>query len=317
MAKTKLREHNVGKTQIHYKWDKANRPAVMVEPGDVVHFETEEVTSGQIKKGDPAAKLTQLDFNKLYPLGGPVFVKGAVPGDVLEVEILDLRPGAWGWTGMIPGLGLLAADFPDPYIRYFDLGDRATAELRHDIHIPVVPFCGTMGVATDADGPVDVLPPTKGAGNIDTRHLTAGSKLFLPVFVEGALFSAGDCHGAQGDGEVCVTGIECPMTFTLRFSVIKAGHMRPWSYQFITPAAPLQPKSDAAGYHCVTALGPDLMDNAQNAVRDTIGWVTKEKQLSREDAYILCSLAGDLRVSQIVDQPNWGVSFYMPLSVFS
>jgi len=317
MAKAKLREHNVGKTQIHYKWDKANRPAVMVEPGDVVHFETEEVTSGQIKKGDPAAKLTHLDFNKLYPLGGPVFVKGAVPGDVLEVEILDLRPGAWGWTGMIPGLGLLAADFPDPYIRYFDLGDRATAELRHDIHIPVVPFCGTMGVATDADGPVDVLPPTKGAGNIDTRHLTAGSKLFLPVFVEGALFSAGDCHGAQGDGEVCVTGIECPMTFSLRFSVIKAGHMRPWSYQFITPAAPLQPKSDAAGYHCVTALGPDLMDNAQNAVRDTIGWVTKEKQLSREDAYILCSLAGDLRVSQIVDQPNWGVSFYMPLSVFS
>ena len=247
MAKAKLREHNVGKTQIHYKWDKANRPAVMVEPGDVVHFETEEVTSGQIKKGDPAAKLTQLDFNKLYPLGGPVFVKGAVPGDVLEVEILDLRPGAWGWTGMIPGLGLLAADFPDPYIRYFDLGDRATAELRHDIHIPVVPFCGTMGVATDADGPVDVLPPTKGAGNIDTRHLTAGSKLFLPVFVEGALFSAGDCHGAQGDGEVCVTGIECPMTFSLRFSVIKAGHMRPWSYQFITPAAPLQPRSDAAG----------------------------------------------------------------------
>jgi acetamidase/formamidase len=317
MAKIGVREHHIGKTQVHYKWDKSNEPAVTVDAGDVVHFETEEVTSGQIKKGDPAVKLTQLDFNKLYPLGGPVYVKGAQPGDVLEVEILDLKPGAWGWTGMIPGLGLLAADFPDPYIRYFDLGDRTTAELRHDIHIPLAPFCGTMGVATDADGPVDVLPPTKGAGNIDTRHLTAGTRLYLPVFVEGALFSAGDCHAAQGDGEVCVTGIECPMSFSLRFSIIKGGNMRPWSYHFLTPAAPLQPKSDAAGYHCVTALGPDLMQNAQNAVRDTIGWLTKDKSMSREDAYVLCSLAGDLRISQVVDQPNWGVSFYMPMSVFN
>jgi len=317
MAKTKVREHRVGRDQIHYKWDNSLPPAVEVESGDVVHFDTEEVTSGQINKGDPAVKLTQLDFNRLYPLGGPVFVKGAQPGDVLEVDIIDLRPGAWGWTGMIPGLGLLAADFPDPYIRYFDLGDRKTAELRKDIQIPLAPFCGTMGVATDDPGPVDVLPPTKGAGNVDTRHLTAGTKLYLPVYVPGALFSAGDCHGAQGDGEVCVTGIECPMTFSLRFGVIKAGHMRPWSYHFVTPAGALQPKSDTRGYYVVTALGPDLMENARNAVRDTIGWLTKEKHLSREDAYVLCSLAGDLRISQIVDQPNWGVSFYLALSVFN
>lgn len=316
MAKTKAREHHVGRDQIHYKWDNANKPAVEVEPGDVVQFETEEVTSGQIKKGDPAVRLTQLDFNRLYPLGGPVYVKGAEPGDVLEVEILSLKPGTWGWTGLIPGLGLLASDFPDPYIRYFDLGDRQSTELRHDIHIPVAPFCGTMGVATDDPGPIDVLPPTKGAGNIDTRHLTAGTRLYLPIHVKGALFSAGDCHGAQGDGEVCVTGIECPMSFSLRFGVIKAGHMRPWSYHFVTPAQPLQPRSDTRGYYTVTALGPDLMENAQNAVRDTIGWLTKEKGLSREDAYVLCSLAGDLRISQIVDQPNWGVSFYLALSVF-
>jgi len=316
-ARATAREHHISREQIHFKWDKSNKPVVEVNPGDVVHIEAEEVTSRQLVKGDPAIKLTQLDFDRIYPLGGPVYVKGAEPGDVLEVEILDLKPGEWGWAGLIPGLGLLASDFPDPYIRYFDLGDRKTAELRRDIQIPIAPFCGTMGVATDADGPVDVLPPTKGAGNIDTRHLTAGTKLYLPVFVEGALFSAGDCHAAQGDGEVCVTGIECPMTFSLRFGVIKGGNMRPWSYHFVTPAAPLQPKSDAKGYYCVTALGPDLMENAQNAVRDTIGWLTKEKKLSREDAYILCSLAGDLRISQIVDQPNWGVSFYLALSVFS
>jgi acetamidase/formamidase len=131
------------------------------------------------------------------------------------------------------------------------------------------------------------------------------------------MFSAGDCHAAQGDGEVCVTGIECPMSFSLRFGVVKGGRLRPWSYHFLTPPKPLQPRSDAAGYHAVCALGPDLMENSRNAVRDTIGWLHADHSLSREDAYILCSLAGDLRISQIVDQPNFGVSFYLPLSIFS
>src|SRR5579859_5155280 len=310
-------EHKIPRETYHFMWDNAHQPAVEIEPGDVVHFDAEEVTAGQLQKGDPASKLGQLDFNRLYPLGGPVFVKGAEPGDVLEVEILDLMPGAWGWSSDLPGLGLLAADFPEPYVRYFDLGDRKTAELRHDIQIPLAPFCGTMGVATDEPGPHDVLPPTKGAGNIDTRDLTAGTKLYLPVYVPGALFSAGDCHAAQGDGEVCVTGIECPMTFSLRFGVVKGGALRPWSYHFVTPAAPLQPKSDAGGYHAVCALGPDLMENARNAVRDTVAWLVADHDLSREDAYILCSLAGDLKISQVVDRPNFGVSFYLSLAVFA
>jgi acetamidase/formamidase len=310
-------EHRIGLDKYHYKWDNSLPPAVTIAPGDVVHCETNEVTSGQLNPGDPASKLGSLDFDRLYPLAGPVYVEGAEPGDALEVEILTLQPGSWGWAALLPGLGLLAADFPDPYVRYFELGNRKSAELRHDIHIPIAPFCGTMGVATDEPGRHDVLPPTKGAGNIDTRHLTAGTKLYLPVFVKGAMFSAGDCHAAQGDGEVCVTGIECPMTFSLRFNVVKGGSLRPWSYHFLTPAAPLQPQSDAAGYHAVCALGPDLMENAQNAVRDTIAWLHADHGLSREDAYILCSLAGDLRISQIVDQPNFGVSFYLPLSVFN
>jgi acetamidase/formamidase len=317
MSKRKgVAEHHIGLDKFHYKWDNSLSPVVRISPGDVVHCETNEVTSGQLNSGDPASKLGALDFDRLYPLAGPVYVEGAEPGDALEVEILTLQPGSWGWAALLPGLGLLASDFPDPYVRYFDLGNRKSAELRHDIHIPIAPFCGTMGVATDEPGRHDVLPPTKGAGNIDTRHLTAGTKLYLPVFVKGAMFSAGDCHAAQGDGEVCVTGIECPMTFSLRFNVVKGGSLRPWSYHFLTPAAPLQPRSDAAGYHAVCALGPDLMQNAQNAVRDTITWLQADHGLSREDAYILCSLAGDLRISQIVDQPNFGVSFYLPLSVF-
>jgi acetamidase/formamidase len=264
----------------------------------------------------PASALGNLDFNRLYPLAGPIFVKDAQPGDMLEVEILEMRPLEWGWTGIIPGLGLLQEDFTTPYIRYFDLTNGFTTALRDDIHIPIQPFCGTMGVATDEPGPIAVLPPTKGAGNIDTRHLNVGSKLYLPVYVKGALFSAGDCHAAQGDGEVCVTGIECPMAFTLRFNVVKGRSLPPWRYEFVTPPGSLQPRYDAKGYFVHTALGPDLMTNAKNAVRGVIDWLVANHKLSREDAYVLCSLACDLHISQIVDAPNWGVSAYLALSVF-
>ena len=310
-------EHSIERGRVHYKWDNSLSPAIEIDAGDVVHFETEEVSDGQIRPGCDHSALTELDFDRLYPLAGPVFVRGAEPGDVLEVEMLSLRPLDWGWTGILPGLGLLAEDFTEPYIRHFDLTNGEYAELRADIRIPIQPFCGTMGVATDEPGPIDVLPPTRGAGNIDTRHLNVGTKLYLPVLVPGALFSAGDCHAAQGDGEVCVTGIECPMAFTLRFDVRRGRSLKPWRYQFVTPPGPLQPRYDEKGYFASTALGPDLMENARNAVRDVIEWLVAEKGLSREDAYVLCSLAADLKISQIVDQPNFGVSAYLALSVFA
>jgi acetamidase/formamidase len=310
------REHTLDRGKIHYKWDNSLPPAIEIDSGDVVHCETEEVTDGQIKPGMPASVLGNLDFDRLYPLAGPIYVKGAEPGDILEVEILRLQTLDWGWAGIIPGLGLLAQDFTEPYIRYFDLTNRETAPLRDDIHIPLQPFCGTMGVATDEPGAHAVLPTGKGAGNIDTRHLNVGARLHLPVLVPGALFSAGDCHAAQGDGEVCVTGIECPLQFSLRFNVLKGRSLRPWSYQFYTTPGPIQPKYDAKGYFVTTAIGPDLMEDSQNAVRDMIDWLGREKGLDRTDAYILCSEAGDLRISQIVDAPNWCVSFYLALSVF-
>ncbi len=309
------REHTLDKSKIHFKWNKANPPAIEIESGDTVHCETAEVTNNQVTPGCPASALGQIDFAQLYPLAGPIFVKGAQPGDMLEVEILKLEPLKWGWTGILPGLGLLSEDFTQPYIRHFDLTNGFSAALRDDIHIPLQPFCGTMGVATDEEGDQAVLPPTKGAGNIDTRHLNVGAKLYLPVYVPGALFSAGDCHAAQGDGEVCVTGIECPMAFSLRFNVLKGRTLPPWRYEFVTPPGALQPRSDAKGYFAHTALGPDLMTNAKNAVRGLIDWLEREKGLSREDAYVLCSLAADLKISQIVDAPNWGVSAYLALSV--
>jgi len=311
------REHTLDRRKVHHKWDNRIPPAIEIAPGDTLHCETAEVTNNQITPGCPASVIPTIDFSQLYPLAGPVFVAGAEPGDILEVEILRLEPLGWGWAGIIPGLGLLSEDFGEPYIRHFDLSNRSAASLREDVQIPLAPFCGTMGVATDEEGAFDVLPPTKGAGNIDTRHLTAGARLRLPIYVRGALFSAGDCHAAQGDGEVCVTGIECPMRFSLRFNVIKGRSLPPWRYEFITPPGSPQPRSDAKGYYVHTALGPDLMANAKNAVRGVIDWIVREKSMSREDAYVLCSLAADLKISQIVDAPNWGVSAYLALSVFT
>jgi acetamidase/formamidase len=311
----KMAERTIAREQVHYKWDNSLPPAVEIEPGDVVHCETEEVSGGQVTPETPSSALGSLDFDRLYPLAGPVFVKGAEPGDTLVVEVLDLTPLEWGWAAILPGLGLLSEDFAEPYLRTFDLTQGDVTNMRDDIAIPIEPFCGTMGVAPDEPGRLDVLPPTKGAGNIDTRHLTAGSTLYLPVFVPGALFSAGDCHAAQGDGEVCVTGIECPMRFSLRLDVIKGQAMKPWTYQFRTVPGPIQSRSDEKGYHVSTALGPDLMENSKNAIRGLIEWLGRERGLSPEDAYVLCSLVADLRISQIVDQPNFGVSGYFPLSV--
>ncbi len=171
------REHRLDKGKVHHKWDKRNPPAIEIESGDVVHCETAEVTNNQVTPGCPASVLTNIDFSQLYPLAGPIYVKDAQPGDILQVEMLRLDPLEWGWTGIIPGLGLLAEDFTEPYIRHFDLSNRFTAPLRDDVQIPIQPFCGTMGVATDDEGALDVLPPTKGAGNIDTRHLTVGTRL--------------------------------------------------------------------------------------------------------------------------------------------
>lgn len=311
-----MAEYVLDKNIFHNKWDNSLPPALEIEPGDVVHFETEEVTGGHIRPGSPASALMNIDFDKLYPLGGPIFVKGAQRGDALEVEILRLQPLDWGWTGIIPGLGLLSEDFTEPYIRHFDLTTGRTTQFRDDIWLPLQPFCGTMGVAVDEPGKFDVLPPTKGGGNIDTRHLNVGAKLHLPVWVEGGMFSAGDCHATQGDGEVCVTGIECPMQFSLRFNVIKDHAPKPFQYHFFTPPGPIQPAYDAAGYFVASVLGPDLMENAKNAIRAMIDWLEHEKGLSREDGYLLCSLAADLRISQIVDAPNWGVSAYLALSIF-
>jgi acetamidase/formamidase len=301
-------EHRVDGSRVHHDWDNSREPVVTIASGDVVHFDLPMTGEGQVSESSTAEQVAW-DFDTIYNLGGPVFVDGAEPGDTLEVEVLELTPGPWGFTAVIPGLGLLPDDFPDAYLKIFDLRGRTTAVVAPGVEVPISPFLGTMGVHTDEPGPHSPFPPHRGGGNVDTRYLVAGSTLWLPVWCRGALFSCGDAHAAQGDGEVCVTGIECPMQASLRFHVRKRSIPVP---AFRTPAAETAPGPS----YSTMGLSPDLMEGARIAVRSMIEWVCGEHGLSREDAYVLCSLAGDLRIHEVVDAGVWNVGMAMPLHVF-
>ena len=227
-------------------------------------FETLEASAGQITPRSKHAALTTLSFDLIHPLTGPVFIKGAEPGDALEIDVVRLRHKGWGWNAVLPGFGLLADDFKKPYLHHYTLTP-TSCFFRKDIVIPYEPFCGVMGVAPREPGRLNTIPPRENGGNIDIRHLTPGARLYLPVLVKGALFSCGDCHAAQGDGEVNGTGIESPMSVTLTFNVIKKANLP--ELRFTTPRRGPLSKAGARGYFATTAHGPDLFANAQNAVR--------------------------------------------------
>jgi len=305
--------HTYPSDRVHFTWDAGNEPVLAVADGDSVEIETRDVSDGQVTSDSTADVIATLDWGRVYPLAGPIRVDDAEPGDTLAVEILELETRGWGWTAVIPGLGLLPDDFPDPYLRTFDLTTGDVTYLREDIAIPVAPFLGTMGVCPAGATQQAVMPPGTFGGNMDTRHLTRGTTLYLPVQVEGALFSCGDAHAAQGDGEVCVTGIETPMGVTLRLTLQK-GRRIP-APQFET-AGPLTRAVDGSGFYGTTGVGPDLYAAAQDAVRAMIDHVAGTYDLSREDAYVLASLVVDLKIAEIVDAGVYVVSALLPLAVF-
>jgi acetamidase/formamidase len=305
--------HHLDDTQPHAFWDNSHPPRVRVAPGDTVIFETLEASAGQVTPQSSHDAVANLDFAPIHPLTGPVYVEGAEPGDALVVEIISIQHKGWGWNAVIPGFGLLGGDFPNPYVHHYKLG-ATHCEFRSDILIPYEPFCGVMGVAPREPGRLNTIPPRENGGNLDIRHLTPGSKAFFPVLAPGALFSCGDCHSAQGDGEVNGTGIETLMTVTLRFDVQKGANIP--ELRFITPPGKKLTVADEGGYYVTTAHGPDLFQNAQQAIRYMIDYLSTEHNMSREQAYCLCGAAVDLKISEIVDAPNWIVSAYLPLSIF-
>ena len=295
----------------HHGWDRSLQPVAEIESGTELTFEVAEASGGQVTTGSSSAALSTLDFLTVNPVTGPIFVRGAAPGDILEVEIRAIEPAGWGWTGIIPGFGLLADEFPEPWLQIWKVGgDRATG-LR-DVAIPVRPFPGTIGVALAEPGTHSIVPPRQNGGNMDIKHLVAGTRLLLPVWVDGALFSVGDSHAAQGDGEVCGTAIECPATVTLRLTVRRGRSLE--GPQYVVPAGATAPE-DPVGHHVTTGIASDLLEAARRATRQMIEYLGSEHGYSRQEAYALASVCVDLRISEIVDAPNWLISAFLPLSV--
>jgi amidase len=301
--------------QHHLGWDNSLTPVLRVAPGDSVEFDVHEASGGQLDANATAADIATLDFGRINPVAGPVYVDGAEPGDVLAVTLLSFAPSGWGWTANIPGFGLLADEFPAPalHLWQYDPGSLAPALFGSHAKVPLKPFTGTIGVAPAASGVHSIVPPRRVGGNLDVRDIAEGTVLYLPVEVAGALFSVGDTHAAQGDGEVCGTAIESPMQVVLRFDLLKQVKLR---FPRLTLPGPVTRHVDAQGYEVTTGIGPDLMQAARDAVSGMIDLLGTQRGMAAVDAYMLCSVCADLRISSIVDVPNYLVSLYLPRMVF-
>lgn len=348
----------------HNRWHTDILPVLEVEPGEEVTLETRDASDGQIQPGMTVTDLEHLDTKVAHPLTGPVYIKGAKPGDLLEIEYLDIIPQSAGWTRFRPGGGFLHDVFPEPYLVHWEMnGDWATSSQLPRVRIPNGSFMGTAGLAPSrvqleawtrreadlvarggiaylpdpkdavpSDGPVAheglrTIPPRENCGNVDAKQLTKGSRLLIPVTVEGALYSVGDGHFAQGDSECCLTAIEMGATAVVQFRVHQGEaerHNIRWP-RFAHSGYFAAPKW-AAPRNFIATMGmsvredgtqedADLTLAARNALLNMIE-LLQERGWSREQAYVICSVAVDLKVSNVVDVPNVTVSAFLPEDIF-
>jgi len=353
---------------MHNRFNQDIPAAISVQEGEAVQFLCRDALDiGTAARSLRPDGILTLDLAKVHPLTGPVSIEGAEPGDMLEVEILDVAPLVdFGYVTIGPVLGLFGSLQPDilapfhafteasqlsdpapgkvtgaipdnqpfntgaPFVQIFTFNKGQNTgfasfvgkDTGRKAQIPIAPFMGVYGVAPLRKGMYRTVPPNVSGGmggNTDIKQFTKGSKLYYPVYVKGAKFSVGDGHMAQGDGEVCVTAIETLMGVTCRFKVIKNTIIE--SPQAIVPLANpsdfgLTPEMRAKGFYQTTGVGPDLMSDAKQAVRAMIEWLVRDQGLSLHEAYAICSVAGDLKISEIVDVPNWVVSMTVPRGIF-
>ena len=299
----------------HFGWDNSFAPVERVKPGSTIEFECLDSSGGQLAPDSTVADVSRIDFGKVNPVSGPIYVDGAEAGDALKITIESFKPSGFGWTANIPGFGLLADDFKEPALNLwkYDAIGLEPALYGKNARVPLKPFAGTIGNAPAEPGLHSVVPPRRMGGNLDIRDLAAGTVLYLPVEVAGALFSVGDTHAAQGDGEVCGTAIESQMNAVLTIDLVKDVRLK--MPRFTTPG-PVSRHLDVKGYEVTTGIGPDLMEGARAAVAQMVDLLSGRHGLAPVEAYMLCSVCGDLRISEIVDMPNWVVSFYFPRCVF-
>jgi acetamidase/formamidase len=284
-------------------WDRSLEPRLHIEPGDEVHIECVDSSGGQVQHGMTVAEFLNIDRTRIHALTGPIWVEDAEPGDVLEIEVLSTRHGGWGWSSVIEGLGFLKERFSQPCLFHWELEGEASRSMFPAV-VPLRPFLGVMGVARAEDGRFRTRPPGPFGGNLDVRELCAGSTLYLPVYNRGALFSCGDGHAAQGDGEVCINGMECALDVTLRFHLHK---QQPLAGPLVEASETVAPDSTANAW-VVVETGTDLADAARAATDRMIDLLVSRWGFSEVHAYILCSVALRLRLSQVVNEPVHTVS---------
>jgi acetamidase/formamidase len=303
-----MRGHELSADPTHSVWDRTLEPRLRIEPGDEVRIQCVDASGGQVRPGMTTGEYLAIDRTRIHALTGPIWIEGAEPGDVLEVDVLATRHSGWGWSSVVEGLGFLKDRFREPYLFHWQLEGESTNSLSPAV-VPLRPFLGVMGVARAEDGSFRTRPPGPFGGNLDVRELCAGSRLFLPVFNRGALFSCGDGHAAQGDGEVCINGIECPLDVTLRFHLHKnqplAGPLL--TGPLIDSSEAVAPDSSSDSW-IVVETGTDLAEAARAATGRMIDLLASSCGMSDVHAYILCSVALRLRLSQVVNEPVHTVS---------
>lgn len=348
----------------HNRWHEAIAPVITVDPGDTVILDTRDGFDGQLSADSTADDVARVTTDLIHPHTGPVAVSGAEPGDLLEVRIKEIRCAHWGFTAQVPGFGFLRDFFPEPHMVGWNIANGwATSDQIPGVRIPAAPFMGSMGVAPSTElreqytaretellgrggavklplanlaVPMDpriaaeglrTIPPRETGGNMDVKQMTAGSAVLLPVMTPGALFSAGDAHFAQGDGEVCGTAIEVAGTFTAELHLRKGEAARRGvrSPQFFRDTTGESVFTEPSRYFATTGLPvrPDGRNESEDASLATvdallqmIDYLTAEWGYTRQQAYAICSVAVDLKVSQIVDVPNVMVSAFLPLDIF-
>ena len=270
----------------------SGRADILDELGDRVSPELRDILANA-EKGPGAHIMT-----------GPVYVEGAEPGDVLEVRIKEIEPRYdWGYNGFLPLAGGLPEDFPYSRVVVVNVDlDKRVGDWGAGVQVPLAPFFGNFGVAPPPGmGRIATIPPGEWGANMDIKELTAGTTVYFPVFNKGALFSAGDGHGCQGDGEANINGIEMGLKGTFELIVRKDMKLK-------------SPRAESPTHHILMGFDPILDNAAKIALRQTIDFLGEIKGMSRDDAYILCSLAVDLRISQIVNQVK-GVHAMLPKAI--
>jgi acetamidase/formamidase len=293
--------HVLSAEPTHSRWNADLAARLTIDSGDTVEFECQDASGAQVHPGMTVEEFQGIDRGRIHALTGPVEVDGAEVGDVLQVEVLEVRLKGWGWSSVIPGLGFLKERFAEPYLFHWELEREVTRSLGPAV-VPLRPFCGIMGVAPREHGEFRTRPPGVFGGNMDVRELSAGATLYLPVQQPGALFSCGDAHAAQGDGEVCINGIECPAGVTLRFTLHKGQRL---AGPLVESAAGLRPVG--AGW-VVVESATDAMEAARAATGRMIDLLVEQWGFKPVQAYLLCSVAMKLQMSQVVNEPMITVS---------